>query len=103
MDKTAVIENLGKPVSELLLACGGYFDPKLAAKICRERSFPQKDELHRAFSLETCLGLFRTDSSRQEFLAFYLSELRASVVGRAACGCLRTAGTACVHDRALFQ
>jgi hypothetical protein len=105
MDKDqTVYENLGKSIKDLVQECRGHFDSKLASRICRERSFPQSDKTEGVETLDAFLNLFRHDSSRQEFLAFYVPELQSEIAGKANCGCVYHAdeGTPCEHDLALL-
>lgn len=100
----AVLENLDKPIEVLVQECRGHFDPKIATDVCRDRLFPQYDQVTSRETLAEFLMLFRHESSRQEFLAFYLEELKQSVAGKANCGCVYHAedGIPCEHDLALL-
>jgi hypothetical protein len=105
ISETGVIRNLGLPTEVLLKECRGHFDPGIASRVCRTRVFPQCDRITAGDNLDSFLALFRHDSSRQEFLAFYVEELKAKVTGQAKCGCVHHAeeGVPCEHDLALLD
>lgn len=106
----AVFKNLNKTTDMLVRECHGYFDYGIAERLSDERTFPTtKDFLQRVgprITLDEFLETgFRSDALRQEFLAFYLEELKAKVCGQAGCGCERNPedGIPCEHDMALLN
>ncbi len=100
----AVLANMNRPLDDLRADCREHWDANLARYVCMVRIFPQVNDADLVVSLPGFLALFRQDSSQQEFLAFYLEELKNKVAGQAPCGCVNHAeeGRACEHDLLLL-
>ncbi len=101
----AIRRNLEKTVEELFAECQERFDWGLAAKICRERKFPQCDLIKRDETLRSFIALFKCEHTQVEILAVYIEELKERICGTAQCGCWYSVenGVPCKHDWAMLD